>query len=203
MRAGKPWNAMRSPAMSSQRCRCALSGNSSLTLRSVAWMSSGSPDSATQRNGPLPSQKSGRMYAGTKPGKRERVGHAFVVRDLADVVAVVERGNALARGSASIASHVRLDRLLRRRDQRRVLRGIRLRRAPALHGPAGGQIAVHEVVRGRLVGDHVAAARRAARAPAGSPPRCRGGRRSPACAPRARRDRSASAWSRSRACTSR
>ena len=28
-----------------------------------------SPDNATQRNGPRPSQKSGRMYAGTNPGK--------------------------------------------------------------------------------------------------------------------------------------
>ena len=32
-------------------------------------MSSGSPESATQRNGPMPRQKSGRTYAGTKPGK--------------------------------------------------------------------------------------------------------------------------------------
>ncbi len=35
----------------------------------MAAMSAGSPDRATQRNGPLPSQKSGRMNAGTKPGK--------------------------------------------------------------------------------------------------------------------------------------
>ena len=35
---------------------------------SVFAMSSGSPDSATQRNGPLPSQNSGRMYSGTNPG---------------------------------------------------------------------------------------------------------------------------------------
>ena len=35
---------------------------------SVAAMSAGSPESAAQRNGPLPSQKSGRMYSGTKPG---------------------------------------------------------------------------------------------------------------------------------------
>ena len=28
----------------------------------------GSPESATQRNGPFPSQKSGLMYSGTKPG---------------------------------------------------------------------------------------------------------------------------------------
>ena len=32
-------------------------------------MSSGSPDSAAQRNGPTPRQNSGLMYAGTKPGK--------------------------------------------------------------------------------------------------------------------------------------
>ena len=31
-------------------------------------MSDGSPDSAAHRNGPLPSQNSGLMYAGTKPG---------------------------------------------------------------------------------------------------------------------------------------
>ena len=37
--------------------------------RSVAAMSAGSPDSAAHRNGPLPSQNSGRMYAGTNPGK--------------------------------------------------------------------------------------------------------------------------------------
>ncbi len=68
MRAGSPWNAMRSPAMSSQRCRCASSGKSSRTFLSVRRMSSGSPESATQRNGPFPSQNSGRMYAGTNPG---------------------------------------------------------------------------------------------------------------------------------------
>ena len=44
------------------------SGNSSSTARSVAAMSAGSPDRATHRNGPLPSQNSGRMYAGRKPG---------------------------------------------------------------------------------------------------------------------------------------
>ena len=35
MRAGRPWNAMRSRAMSSQRCMCLFSGNSSLILASV------------------------------------------------------------------------------------------------------------------------------------------------------------------------
>ena len=38
-----------------------LSGNRSRTARSVAAMSAGSPESAAQRNGPLPSQNSGRM----------------------------------------------------------------------------------------------------------------------------------------------
>ena len=35
MRAGKPWNSMRSRAMSNQRCKCASSGINSLTLASV------------------------------------------------------------------------------------------------------------------------------------------------------------------------
>src|SRR5450830_1670201 len=35
MRAGRPWKAMRSRAMSSQRCTCACCGNSSLILASV------------------------------------------------------------------------------------------------------------------------------------------------------------------------
>src|SRR2546430_1146338 len=39
-------------------------------------MSSGSPDSATQRDGPLPSQKSGRTYAGTNPGKANARGES-------------------------------------------------------------------------------------------------------------------------------
>ncbi len=59
-------------------------------------MSSGSPESATQRNGPLPSQKSGRMYAGTKPGKSNAFCTPCLERDLADVVAVVERDRARA-----------------------------------------------------------------------------------------------------------
>ena len=39
--------------------------------RSVAAMSAGSPESATQRNGPLPSQNSGRMYGGHEAGEVE------------------------------------------------------------------------------------------------------------------------------------
>jgi hypothetical protein len=61
MRAGNPWNATRSPAMRIHRARPLFSGNSSSTARSVRRMSSASPDSATQRNGPAPSQNRGRM----------------------------------------------------------------------------------------------------------------------------------------------
>ena len=68
MRAGRPWNAIRSFAMRIQRCRPSFSGNSSTIARSVAAMSSGLPESAAQRNGPMPSQKSGRTYASTNPG---------------------------------------------------------------------------------------------------------------------------------------
>ena len=60
IRAGRPWNLIRAPAMSSQRRSPASSGKSSRILSSVRRMSSGSPESATQRNGPLPTQKSGR-----------------------------------------------------------------------------------------------------------------------------------------------
>ena len=69
MRAGRPWKATRSSAIVIQRRSDSSSGKSSRMASSVRRMSSGSPDSATQRNGPLPSQKSGRMKAGTKPGK--------------------------------------------------------------------------------------------------------------------------------------
>ncbi len=61
MRAGRPWNAMRSPAARIQRASGSFPGNSRSTASSVAAMSRGSPDSATHRNGPLPSQNSGRM----------------------------------------------------------------------------------------------------------------------------------------------
>ena len=68
MRAGNPWKATRSRASVIHRVRCSLSGNSWSTSSSVRVRSAGSPDSATQRNGPFPSQNSGRMYSGTKPG---------------------------------------------------------------------------------------------------------------------------------------
>ncbi len=61
MRAGRPWNWTFSAAIFSQRVSVSCSGNSSSTALSVAAMSAGSPESAAQRNGPLPSQNSGRM----------------------------------------------------------------------------------------------------------------------------------------------
>ncbi len=61
MRAGRPWKAIRSCAMSSQRCRWWFSGKSFFIAASVLWMSAGSPESAHQRNGPMPRQKSGRI----------------------------------------------------------------------------------------------------------------------------------------------
>ena len=61
MRDGSPWKATFSRASRIQRARVSFSGNSSSTASSVAAMSAGSPDSAAHRNGPLPSQNSGRM----------------------------------------------------------------------------------------------------------------------------------------------
>ncbi len=68
MRAGRPCGATRSRASRIQRASAASSGKVSSTASSVARRSCGSPERQAQRNGPLPSQKSGRMYAGTKPG---------------------------------------------------------------------------------------------------------------------------------------
>ena len=59
--AGRPWNWTRSPAIRIQRASCSFLGKSSRMARSVAAMSAGSPERAAQRNGPLPSQKSGLM----------------------------------------------------------------------------------------------------------------------------------------------
>ena len=68
IRAGRPWKCTFSRAFSIQRARSAFSGKVSSTASSVTAMSRGSPESAAQRNGPAPRQKSGRMNSGTKPG---------------------------------------------------------------------------------------------------------------------------------------
>ena len=90
MRAGRPWKATRSPASRIQRARPSSSGNSSSTARSVAAMSAGSPDRATQRNGPLPSQNSGRMYGRQEAGVGERPVEAAELGLGPQAVAVVE-----------------------------------------------------------------------------------------------------------------
>jgi hypothetical protein len=51
----------RSCARAIQRAMCSWSPNKSRMAASVRAMSSGSPESATHRNGPLPSQNKGRM----------------------------------------------------------------------------------------------------------------------------------------------
>ncbi len=61
MRAGSPWKWTFSPASRIHLASGSLSGNSSRIARSVLAMSEAAPDSAAQRNGPLPSENSGRM----------------------------------------------------------------------------------------------------------------------------------------------
>jgi hypothetical protein len=68
MRAGRPWKWTFWLASEIQRPRRSSSGNSSRIASSVAAISDSWPESAAYRKGPLPSQKSGLMYAGTNPG---------------------------------------------------------------------------------------------------------------------------------------
>ena len=87
-------------------------------------------------------------------GEVEGVLHALVEGDLADVVAVVDGGYA-HRVEVEHGLHVHRAALRRRGLQRRVLAWVRLRGAPAFHRPAGGQVAVDQVVRRGLVGDQI------------------------------------------------
>src|ERR1039458_9024585 len=97
MRAGKPWKRAFCWASEIQRVRVGLEGNRRQMAWSVAAMSDGSPESATQRNGPRPSQKSGRMYSGAKPGNWKASGTPRAVGgEAADIVAVIEGPRARA-----------------------------------------------------------------------------------------------------------
>ena len=156
MRAGRPWNATCFCASGIQRCSRGSSGNSSSTASSVAAMSAGSPDSAAQRNGPLPTQNSGRMYSGTKPGIRKRAlaREPALDRLAAQVVAVVEHAraprvfiveHARAPGRPSSAARGARTRSGSRRAQRRGL----LERQP------GGHVAVQRIVRRGLIGHEI------------------------------------------------
>src|SRR5450759_1770048 len=72
MRAGNPWKAIFCCAIFIQRIMPSLCGNNFIITSSVTAMSLGSPLSAAQRKGPLPSQNNGRMYSGTNPGKSKQ-----------------------------------------------------------------------------------------------------------------------------------
>jgi hypothetical protein len=61
MRAGRPWKAMRSPAMSSQRCRCASSGTAPSSSRRSCGCPPGRPTAPPSGTAPCRSQNSGRM----------------------------------------------------------------------------------------------------------------------------------------------
>ena len=61
MRAGRPWKCTFSPAIRIHRASASFSGNRSRIGRVGGGDVAGSPDSAAHRNGPLPSQNSGRM----------------------------------------------------------------------------------------------------------------------------------------------
>ena len=146
MRAGSPWNATRSlrelePALRAAR----RPERASRSASSVPSMSSGSPDSAAHRNGPLPSQKSGRMYAGTKPGYVEgvrdagrhgppRAGCCRSRRRSRPRAA----SSSIARTCAAIDSRARREVLLR---VARAQRGRLLERSPAGRSPLSGSCA--------------------------------------------------------------
>ena len=84
--------------------------------------------------------------------KIERILHADIEGALADVVAVIERRDAL-RHEIQHRAHMHRHRFLRR-----LLDRLRIALAPLLpfgERPAGRQIAIERIVRGGLVGDHI------------------------------------------------
>ena len=133
-------------------------------------MSAGSPESAAQRNGPLPSQKSGRMYSGTKPGMSNAFGDAGLHGLRADVVAVVE-GDGAAPLQLEHRRDVRAHR--RHRSPRRTRRVRAAQRVGLGEREAVRHVAVQRVVRRGLVGQHVGRDAARARVRAARPRRCR------------------------------
>ncbi len=142
--------------MSSQRCRCASSGNSSFILRVGAADVLGI---ARQRH---PAERAlaaaeQRPDVGRHEARESRRRRATpcVERDLADVVAVVERSARPSPGSRA-SPHVR--GAARRRRGGAAPRAGRIARCAAcqrVDAPARRQVAVDEVVRRGLVGDQV------------------------------------------------
>ena len=136
--------------MSSQRCRCALPGKSSphLAIGLVDVLGIARQRHPAERSLSFAEQRAD--VGGHEARERERIGDALVERYRPDIVAVIERRDARFVEREHRAD-VRDDRSLRRGDERRVLRGVGLRRAPAFDRPSGGQVAVDEIVRGSLV----------------------------------------------------
>jgi hypothetical protein len=101
---------------------------------------------------PLSLAEEGTHVLGHESRNRERVGHARVVRDRSNVVAVVE-GHGTRPQEGEHGAHVLHDR---RRGPRDVLgrRGLAQLRGVG-RAQAGGDVAVQRVVRTRLVGDDV------------------------------------------------
>jgi hypothetical protein len=149
---GQALEAMRSRAMSSQRCRCGVVGDQFLDLGVGPCRC---PRDRRQRD---PAERADaaaeqRAHVGRhEAGEVEGVGAALVLGHLADVVAVVEGRDAL-RWNASIASTcTRID----------CLAASRTRSGSAFCSsshcstrPADRQVAVHRVVRAGLVGDRI------------------------------------------------
>ena len=154
MRAGRPWKAMRSPAMSSQRCRWALSGNSSFILASVLAMSSGSPGAPP----------SGRAHALAE--QRAHVGghEAGKSKALASRPSPAPPGGGCCRsprwgcpwpGSPAWPARARRSRFARGLFERGVLAVAILLRPSTARPSSRGQVAVDQVVGRGLVGDDV------------------------------------------------
>jgi len=142
---------MRSRAMSSQRCRCGSPGMSSFTFWSVRWMSSGSPDSAAQRNGPTPRQNSGRTYAARSRGTRRHPARLRRARP-GGCCCRSRTPGCRASGTRAWPRRAWPSNGVRRLDRARIALA---QAVPLLERPAGRQVAVHGIVRRRLVGDGI------------------------------------------------
>ena len=197
MRAGRPWNLMRSRAMSSQLCRCWSSGISSFTLASVLIdvlriagkrRPAERADAAAEQRADI-----GRH----KARKIEGVLEPLILRHLADVVAVVERRHAHL-VKCEHRAHVIDHRALRGFFDRL---GIALAlRLPLAKRPARRQIAVDRIMRRGLIGDDIGPHAAARPAPEISRPHCRARRPRPASGRGSARSMTTSASSRSFAC---
>ena len=152
MRAGRPWNATRSPARRIQRWSGSSSGKSSPIARSIAAMSAGLPGERGPPEGPLPLAEQRADVRRHETRDLERVVDARVQRLAAQVVAVVERHRALA---AEL-------------EHRAAVNGHRVHRPPHVlvgvvrpelgrfrETQARGHVTGQGVVRARLIGKHV------------------------------------------------